>query len=188
MDTSKKKKASPTAVSAARQHELEVEREKLKLELTQVHSELERLKDLAGRSQADLQNAKERLQREARDMRRFAMESVIQSLLPTVDSFDRALKHLPDDLRSHNWVVGVAAIERDLQGKLQSLGLRKIECFGQMVDPMKHEILQTGPGEEGRILEVFDDGYELNGKVLRPAKVKVGAGVTGNPPQSASGG
>ncbi|MDD5624018.1 MAG: nucleotide exchange factor GrpE [Candidatus Peribacteraceae bacterium] len=91
MDTSKKKKASTTAVSATRQHELEVEREKLKLELTQVHSELERLKDLAGRSQADLQNAKERLQREARDMRRFAMESVIQSLLPTVDSFDRAI-------------------------------------------------------------------------------------------------
>ena len=48
--------------------------------------------------------------------------------------------------------------------------------MGEDVDTQKHEVLQTGPGEEGKVVEVFEEGYSFNGKVLRPAKVKVGDG------------
>ncbi|MFH0769974.1 MAG: nucleotide exchange factor GrpE [Candidatus Peregrinibacteria bacterium] len=173
MSGRKHRKAS-AAMTGGQQHSLVAERERLKAELSQVQNEVNRFKDIAGRAQADLQNAKDRMQREARDLRRFAMESMFIALLPTFDNFDRAFKNLPEDLKGHSWVQGVSAIEQELTRQLSSMGLRKMECFGQSVDPMKHEVLQTGPGEEGKILEVFDDGYELNGKVLRPAKVKMG--------------
>ena len=132
--------------------------------------------ELAGRAQADLQNAKDRLQKEGEEIRKFALENTLLMLLPTIDNFQRAFEHLPEDLDGNEWVKGVVAIEKDLVGKLSALGLEKIECLGESVDPEKHEVLQTGPGEEGKVIEVFEDGYLFNGKVLRPAKVKVGDG------------
>ena len=137
---------------------------------------MERLKDLAARSQADLQNAKDRLEREARDMRTFAVESIIQKLLPTIDNFQRGFQHLPQELAGHDWVKGMQAVEQDFMRLLGESGLQPIESLGQQVDPTKHEVLQAGPGEEGIISEVFEEGYELNGKVIRIARVKVGDG------------
>jgi len=143
---------------------------------TQLQAELDKMKDLAGRAQADLQNAKDRMQREGEDIRKFALESTLLSLLPTVDHFQRAFDHLPEELSDHDWVKGVQAIEQDLVGKLSAMGLEKIECIGKAVDPEKHEVLQTSSGEEGIINDVFEDGYMFNGRLIRPAKVVVGNG------------
>ena len=60
---------------------------------------------------------------------------------------------------------------------MTELGLKKMDASGAVLDPVKHEVLQAGPGEKGKVLEVFEEGYELNGKVLRPAKVRVGDGT-----------
>jgi len=49
-----------------------------------------------------------------------------------------------------------------------------MSSMGSLIDPARHEVLMTGPGEAGKVLEVFEEGYELSGKVLRPAKVKIG--------------
>jgi molecular chaperone GrpE len=145
-------------------------------ELEAARAELARLRDIAGRSQADLQNAKERLQREAADIRLFAAAGIVERLLPTVDNFRRAFKHLPAELADAEWVKGVQAVEQDLLRRLEEAGLKRMECEGQPVDPVRHEVLQAGPGAVDVILEVFEDGYEFNGRVLRPAKVKVGDG------------
>ena len=151
----------------------------MKVELEKkVEESPEGLKELAARAQADLQNAKERMEREAVEMRKFALESTIQRLLPTIDNFQRAFAHLPDDIAEHDWVKGVSAVEKDLMKMLEDAGLKKIDAIGQPVDPQRHEVLQAGPGEKDVIIEVFEDGYELSGKVLRPAKVKVGDGAT----------
>ncbi|MDD4628382.1 MAG: nucleotide exchange factor GrpE [Candidatus Peribacteraceae bacterium] len=149
---------------------------KLRAETAALTQEVERLKDIAGRAQADLQNAKERLERERQDVAKYALEGTLKRLLPTIDNFQRATQHLPEDLRNHDWVKGVAAIEQDLVKQVTELGLRKIVALGQQLDPTKHEVLQAGPGEKGRVIEVYEEGYEFNGKVLRPAKVKVGDG------------
>ncbi|MCF7845110.1 MAG: nucleotide exchange factor GrpE [Kiritimatiellales bacterium] len=138
--------------------------------------ELAKMKDLAGRAQADLQNAKERMQKEGEGLRKFALENTLLLLLPTIDNFQRAFEHLPEDLNGNEWVDGVVAIEKDLMGKLGALGLEKIECLGEDVDSEYHEVLQTGSGEEGKVIEVFEDGFVFNDKVLRAAKVKVGNG------------
>ncbi|MFA7682232.1 MAG: nucleotide exchange factor GrpE [Candidatus Peribacteraceae bacterium] len=145
-------------------------------ECARLQAELTKFKELAGRAQADLQNAKDRLQREAQDMRKYALENTLLQLLPTVDNFQRAFAHLPPDLQDHEWVKGVSAIEQELIRNLQTMGLTKIECIGQPVDHTQHEVLQVGPGQEGMVTQVFEDGYMFNGKVLRPAKVQVGQG------------
>lgn len=142
----------------------------------QLQAELDKMKDLAGRAQADLQNAKDRMQREGEDIRKFALENTLLSLLPTIDNFQRAFDHLPEELSDHDWVKGVQAIEQDLVSKLSAMGLERIECKGETVDPDKHEVLQTGSGEEGIITDVVEDGYTFNGRLIRPAKVVVGDG------------
>lgn len=136
----------------------------------------EGLRELAARAQADLQNAKERMEREAREIRQYALEGTINKLLPTIDNFARAFAHLPEDLQNNEWVKGVQSVENDLMKMLSEAGLKKIESLGQPIDASRHEVLQMGPGAENTVTEVFEEGYELNGRVLRPAKVKAGDG------------
>jgi len=163
-------------VLAIKCEELEKELAATQAELDAVQPELNRLKDLAARAQADLQNAKTRIEREAGETRKYATEGFIMKLLPTIDNFQRAFRHLPEELLSHDWVKGVASVEQQMMNELTAVGLQKMDCVGQAADPQKHEVLQAGPGEKDVITDVFEDGYELNGKVLRPAKVKVGDG------------
>lgn len=132
--------------------------------------------DLAARAQADLQNAKVRLERDSSDMRKFAAESVVRRLLPTVDNIQRASRQMPEGLKSDEWVKGMLATTQELLRQLKDLGLQEMESLGQPSDPSFHEILMEGPGEKGKVIEVFDEGYVLSGKVIRPAKVKVGNG------------
>lgn len=145
-------------------------------EVAALQVELEKLKDLAARSQADLQNAKDRLVREGEEIRKYALEGSFLTLLPSIDNLNRALDHLPDDLADHDWAKGVDATVKELDRHLSSLGLTKIQALGEEVDPEKHDVLQTGEGEEGKVVEIFEDGWEYHGKILRPAKVKAGSG------------
>lgn len=147
--------------------------------LTQVialEDQVKSLTEIAARSQADLQNAKQRMEKDADELRRFALQSIVLKLLPTIDNFQRAFSHLPPELSTNDWVKGVAAIEQNLVKQITDLGVTKMEALGQQVDTARHEVVVTGPGAEGVILEVLEDGYEFNGKVVRPAKVKVGDG------------
>lgn len=144
--------------------------------IVDLQAELQKMKDLAARSQADLQNAKARVERESDELRKFASEGLIRKILPTLDNFQRAFLHIPDDLASHEWVKGVSAIESDLMKQMSDAGLKRMQSLGEVVDPQRHEVLSIGPGPDSTVTEVFEEGFELHGKVLRPAKVKVGDG------------
>jgi molecular chaperone GrpE len=148
--------------------------------LQKLEDELAKMKELAARAQADLQNAKDRMDKEAVDIRKFALQGLLMKLLPTLDNMYRAFGHLPEDLSDHEWVKGLQAVEQDLVRELGSVGLEHMNCVGETADPHKHEVMQTGPGEKDVIVEVFEEGYELQGRVLRPAKVKVGDGKIEN--------
>ena len=148
------------------------------LDVTQLQAELQRYKELAARSQAELQNAKSRQEREATDIRKFASQSLIERILPALDNFQRAFQHVPKDLAEQEWVKGVAAIEADLMRAMKEAGLTRMQSLGQEADAARHEVLTIGPGEKGTVTEVFEEGYELHGRVLRPAKVKVGDGAS----------
>lgn len=150
----------------------------LEAELEGLRGQVAKLTEIAARAQADLQNARARVERDALELRAFAAEGVIGRLLPTIDNFQRAFQHLPEDLGDHEWVKGVQAIEQELLRNLGDLGLKKFSPLGQKIDPTRHEVVLTGSGEAETVIDVLADGYELNGRVLRPAKVKVGDGRT----------
>jgi molecular chaperone GrpE len=147
-------------------------------QIQELTTKLQQMTELAARAQADLQNAKIRMQKDGEDIRRFAGEAFLKKLLPTIDNLQRAFQHLPRDLANHDWIKGIAAIEQEFMRQLSEMGLRPMECLGQPVDTAKHEVVTIGPGKEGEILEVIENGYELNGKLLRPAKVMVGSGLS----------
>lgn len=146
-------------------------------ELEASRAEAAKMKDLAARSQADLQNAKARVERERMELSAFALEGMMKRLLPTIDSFQRAFQHLPEDLKTHEWVKGVSAIEGQLMRELEGAGLKRMSSMGSAVDASRHEVLQQGSGKKDAVIEVFEEGYELHGKVLRVAKVKIGDGT-----------
>lgn len=144
-------------------------------DMAELTEKLAKATELAARSQAELQNAKVRLEREAGDLRKFAAEAVLLKLLPTIDNFQRALKHLPKDLEKNEWVKGVVTIEQELLRQAAEMGLVRFESLGQPVDAERHEVLMA-EGDANTVVEVLEDGYELHGKVVRPAKVKAGGG------------
>ena len=154
----------------------DVDVEALLKQIADLQGELGKMKDLAARAQADLQNAKMRGEREAQELRMFASEGIIRKILPTLDNFQRAFQHVPADLAAHEWVKGVQAIESDLMKQVSDVGLKRMESLGQIVDPLRHEVLSIGPGKADTVVKVFEEGYDLHGKVLRPAKVKAGDG------------
>lgn len=161
-----KKKASP---GDSQKHALEAK-------LKALEAELKKMTELAARAQADLQNAKQRMTKDREELGRFASEGFLRKLLPTIESFRRAWEHLPVDLVAHEWVKGMTAIEQQLMKALAESGLKRMASLGAPVDPVRHEVLMTGPGPEGKVTEVFEEGYDLHGRVLRPAKVKAGDG------------
>lgn len=149
----------------------------LEKKVADLTEQLKRHTEVASRAQAELQNAKARLERDSADIRKFAAEAVLLKLLPTVDNLQRAIRTLPKDIENHAWVKGVAALEQQLLKEMGDMGLRRFESVGEPADAARHEVLMQWPGEKGTVTEVIEDGYELHGKVVRPAKVKVGDGT-----------
>ncbi len=156
----------------------------LEKKVRELSDQLKRLTEVASRAQAELQNAKIRMEKESVEIRKFASEMVFIKLLPTIDNLQRALKHLPVEIEKSEgvppklleWVKGIVALEQECLKQVGEMGLRRFNCLGQPVDTERHEVLMAVPGEAGKVIEVIEDGYELHGKVLRPAKVKVGDG------------
>lgn len=169
---SKQKKHRDEDDAASADHGMPTDRDAAEL-----REQVKKLTELAARAQAELQNAKIRMEKEASEHRKFASMSLLIKLLPTIDNLQRAFAHLPEDLQNHDWVKGVSSIEKELLTILEREGLKKIDALGANIDPQRHEVLMEGPGEKGTVVEVFEDGYELHGKVLRPAKVKGGNGT-----------
>lgn len=155
---------------------LALELEKLKAELEEAQKKAQNFEDIAKRAQADLQNFRRRSEQEKADFVRFAKMEFILQLLPIVDNFARAAEHTPEDLKTHDWVKGISAIEKQFEGMIAALGLEKIKTVGEKFNPHFHEAVAEGQGEKDTVIEELEKGYILNDKVVRPAKVKVGNG------------
>ncbi|MDD5054667.1 MAG: nucleotide exchange factor GrpE [Candidatus Peribacteraceae bacterium] len=152
------------------------ELEKKVLELTE---QIKKASEVASRAQAELQNAKIRMEKDAGELRKFASEMALRKFLPTIDNLQRALKAVPKEIEANDWVKGIIALEQQFLKEVGELGLKRFESLNQPVDPHRHEVLMQAAGEAGKVVEVLEDGYELHGKVLRVAKVKVGGGQNG---------
>ena len=137
-------------------------------ELQELKMQLAKLTDTAARAQADLLNYKDRMKREGEELRKFAGLPFILELLPVRDDLVRA--------SGHDSAYGLKQILLKVDALLRDAGVEKIEALGRKMDPERHQIVNTGPGEKDIVTMVHEEGFLLHGKVLRPAKVQVGDG------------
>lgn len=142
-------------------------------ELQRVKAERDSLLDRLARAQAEFENARRRAAKEQQDFRDFATVDAIKSLLPVLDSFERALqaKSEPGDFRS-----GVELIYKQLQDVLTRLGVRPITAKGEQFDPHVHEaieMVETPDAADHEVIEEWQRGYKFKDRLLRPAMVKV---------------
>lgn len=145
-------------------------------QLQQKITELEGFKDKFLRAAADFDNAKKRFAKERDEFFKYALEGLIYDFLPVLDNFERALAHAGTNHHAKSLCDGFQLIYKQLLSKLTEAGLKKIEVLGKKFDPHIHESVGhvvSDKEEEGKIVEEVLAGYELNGKLLRPPKVKI---------------
>jgi molecular chaperone GrpE len=128
------------------------------------------------RALADLDNAKKRLAREREEQVRFAAESVLTDIIPSLDNLDLALQHAGNDQACANLVVGVRMTRKLLQEALTKNGLRTVGDMGEEFDPAIHEavgVVNSPDTPDGHVCSLLAYGYMLNDRLLRPARVMV---------------
>lgn len=125
---------------------------------------------------ADFENYKRRHVREKEDWAKYAGQQVITMLLPVIDNFERALQTEPKAEEFESFVEGVRMIHRQLVEVLGKAGVEVIQAVGEPFNPEFHEAIMSEASDEvpdETVLAEFQKGYVMNGRLLRPSRVKV---------------
>lgn len=140
------------------------------------------LKDQLLRYAAEAENTRRRAEREANDARAFAIQKFARDLFAVADHLSAATTHAPRDFADQvvkNFVVGVEMTQKELSSVFERNGLKKIEPEkGGKFDPHQHQAMMEAPGEgvaPGAVIKTLQPGYELFGRIVRPAMVVVAA-------------
>lgn len=139
----------------------------------ELKDELEETKDRLIRLQADFSNFKKRKEKEKEGLLDLGKEVVIEDLLPIIDNFERALESSEE---KDKFYEGVVMIKDQLIDVLKKNGVNLIEAMNKEFDPNYHYAVQmkeTDEYDENFVIEVVQNGYTLNDKVIRPAMVIV---------------
>jgi molecular chaperone GrpE len=142
-----------------------------------IEAELEDIRGKYMRAVADYQNLRRRSEDERREYARYTMTALIVNYLPVLDDLDRALESVDPDIATRDWVEGIRMVERKFRGVLEASGVQEIAADGQRFDPTVHEAISYAPGPEGQVVAVAQTGYQVDGRVVRPARVVVGSGA-----------
>jgi molecular chaperone GrpE len=131
------------------------------------------------RAMAEMDNYKKRAARDKEDAIKYGNEKLIKDILPILDSLDRAL-HQSSDLSVQNnfeaFQQGLELIHSQILGCLEKHGVVKIAAKGEEFDPDRHQALmqvETPEMESNRVVDEYESGYTLHGRLLRPTKVSV---------------
>lgn len=140
----------------------------LKEQLTELTAALQR-------ERADAENLRRRHTAEITELRSRVKAGVVSDLLPVIDNFERALKHVPADLKDSDYVKGVQAVVKQFEQTLEQMGVERIKTVGEPFDPHLHEAVGMEEGGEGHpvVSEELQAGYSLGDQVIRHAMVKV---------------
>lgn len=127
---------------------------------------------------AEFDNYRRRVSQEKIDLIDTASKGVINDLLPVVDNFERALKSLEESEATDAAKLGTELIYKQLLDVLKKKGVSEIDAMGKELDTDEHEAVAQIPAPEesqkGKVVDVIQKGYKLNGKVIRFAKVVIG--------------
>lgn len=159
------------------QVEAEEREETLKEDSRQPEAEVKYWKDLALRYAAEVENLKKSLKREKEEYYKFALEAVFKELLPAIDNLERALESFSTTQNLEALKQGVELTLKSLVASLEKFGLKQyVPSVGEAFQPSYHEALATEYHSElpdKTITRVYQKGYLLHGRVLRPALVCV---------------
>jgi molecular chaperone GrpE len=145
------------------------------------------LTDALQRERADVINVRRQHDSQITGLQNMVKANVVTDLLPVIDNFDRALKHVPKDLEGNDFVKGVNGIVMQFEKTLSNMGVERIKTVGALFDPRLHEAVSMEEGDPGInpgqpvevVCEELQPGYRLGDNVIRHAMVKVKMEVKG---------
>ncbi|BBM58768.1 nucleotide exchange factor GrpE [Leptotrichia hongkongensis] len=141
-----------------------------------LEAELEEWKNSYTRKLAEFQNFTKRKENEVAEMRKYASEGIIVKLLDNIDNLERAVDASKESQNFDSLIEGVNMILNNLKNLLTEEGVEEIEAAGKEYDPYEHKAMITENKEElddNVVVQVFQKGYKMKGKVVRPAMVTV---------------
>ena len=171
--------AEPAQEQAATEETTELTGEELlQKQLDEANEKVASLEDKYLRQVAEFDNYRKRTIKEKAELIKNGGERAIESILPVLDDFERAIQNMSKDESAADMLTGVELIYNKFIGILKQNGLQKIETEGKDFDTDYHEAIAMIPAPEeslkGKVLDCVQTGYILNDKVIRHAKVAVG--------------
>jgi molecular chaperone GrpE len=171
--------APEAAVTAAEEPVLvcaDEQAESIEDRIVQLEEKLEAERAQALRVLADFQNYRRRSEEQRQEIASRAVQSFVAELLPVLDNFERALAASKDTQSFESLVAGVEMILRQLRELLERHGVAPIEAVGHPFDPNLHDAVmrvEAPDVEDNTVVEELQRGYTMDGRVIRPAMVKV---------------
>ena len=144
-------------------------------EIRDLRKEVHELKDRYLRAAAEMDNLRKRLEREKSDFLQYALADILREMLGVYDNFERALKSL-GGAENPSALEGIGLIAKQYMEILRKRGVSEVEAAGRPFDPTVHSAVQSEESAEVAepvVGEVYQKGYRLNDRLLRPALVKV---------------
>ncbi len=148
----------------------------------ELEAEVAALKDQALRYAAEVENTRRRAEREVNDARAYAIQKFSRDLLGVADNLARALQHAPksdEDPLARNLAIGLEMTQKELLAAFERNGLKRVApAPGEKFDPHKHQAMSEQTSAEvapGTVVTLMQDGFELFGRLVRPAMVVVAA-------------
>ena len=149
-------------------------REEPQSELERVRAERAAYLDRAARLQAEFENFRKRSEKQQQEYREYALADAMKTLLPILDSLDRALNTKAASLEDFH--AGIELIDKQFHDALAKLGVQPVPAQGEAFDPNLHQAIQmvdTDEVEDNHVIDELQRGYKLKDRLLRPAMVRV---------------
>jgi molecular chaperone GrpE len=140
-----------------------------------LQQQVQELTDALQRERADVINIRRRHEEQIAGLRSVIKASVVRDLLPVIDNFERALKHVPAELEANDYIKGVQGVVKQFEKTLETIGVQRIRTVGEVFDPRLHEAvaMEDSDGTTEVVSDELQAGYVLGDEVIRHAMVKV---------------
>lgn len=141
----------------------------------ELEQQIAELTDALQRERADATNIRRRHDEQLTSLRTSTKAHVVRDLLPVIDNFERALKHVPEHLANEEYIKGVQGIVKQFEKTLAQIGVERIKTVEEPFDPHLHEAvsMEEGDGDAEIVCEELQSGYRIGDDVIRHAMVRV---------------
>lgn len=141
----------------------------------ELETKIAELTDALQRERADVINVRRRHDEQVASLKTIVKAGVVRDLLPVIDNFERALKHVPKELEGNDYIKGVQGVVKQFEKTLEEVGVTRIKTVGEVFDPVLHEAvsMEDGNGTTEVVSEELQAGYKLGDEIIRHAMVRV---------------